>query len=790
MKARAQKISRYRIFFYLLALLIVTSAILLAYIDNKVAKRLNGTDEIHLQGILSDSLKLTSNTQITQTVLKDELRRRNYNRVSGKVEKPGQYTVGDGYIEFITKSWRDAFNIKRHSQHIIYDYRKKRIYNLSDPETNVAFLEPEVVASLDESSTEARRFTPLDSIPKYLKDAVVAIEDRRFFSHFGLDALSLLRAIWVNIRAGKVVQGGSTITQQLAKNIFFSPKRTFSRKILEALAALSLEFRSSKEKILEMYLNEVYLGQSGAKEIHGVGEAAKEFFGRNVSEITLGEAALLAGLIKAPSYFSPRKHPNRARKRRDLVLRVMRQQGYINDYELMRALAEGIKVNPISPQTNKAPYFVAALKQEIKKNLRVDALISAGAAIYTGILLPYQICAQKAVKTSLSALKKHPRRINREKELQAALVSIESGTGKIRAYVGGRDYLKNQYDHAFQAKRQIGSAVKPFIYLTAIDWRLNDYKVATPISILPDKPITITLAGHKVWKPQNYARKFYGDVTLRYAFENSLNVPAVYVAQRVGIKAIVNTLRKFRVSRYIPPVPAIALGAIDTSVLELTASYGAFANGGSYVPPRFYISVADGKDIILKNPFYSVEISNEEPVYVMTDLMRGVVERGTGKVIRRLGYKGPAAGKTGTSDKARDAWFVGFTPSLVTGVWVGYDDNSPTGLTGGSAAAPIWARYMKCIEPYVEKEDFIPPQGVVFLDIDYETGAIAAPDCPSKVVAKEVFVKGTEPDLICRRGGNRERSATQYKARDPFKAKKKRKRGLWDVLFGRKNQPR
>jgi penicillin-binding protein 1B len=578
-------------------------------------------------------------------------------------------------------------------------------------------------------------------------EAVISVEDERFFSHIGLDFFGIFRALVVNLRAGRVVQGGSTLTQQLVKNLLFSRERSLQRKLLEAFAALSLESRLSKDRILEMYLNEVYLGQEGSVALHGFDAASNAFFGKSVEQLSLPEAATLAGVIQAPSAYSPRRHPARAAERRAVVLRKMRERGIIDDETLYQALRAEVKVLGERFHDRRAPYFVTSVHRTMTAMFGGPSLPATGIRILTGLDLELQECAEESVRASLERLK-GPK--GTTGSLEVGLVALEPFSGKVRAWVGGRDYRKSQFDHVSQAKRQIGSTIKPFLYLTALDGSLNSYRVATPISILSDEPLQIESAPQRTWEPENFDREFRGDVTLRYALERSLNIPAVQILTRVGIPAFKRTLQAFNLADKIPEVPALALGALDTSLLELTAAFGALANGGVYIAPRTFTAVLNEEHAqIATSEIRERRVAEEAPTFVLTDILRGVIDRGTGSSIRSHGYTGPAAGKTGTSDKTRDAWFVGYTPTLVTGVWLGYDDNRSLGITGGSGAAPLWAEFMKCASAFVAPADFVPPPDVRRVEVDPVSGLRTTPDCPSAQSVAELFVVGTEPPTQC-----------------------------------------
>ncbi len=773
-----------------LALLILASllsfVLFFVYIDAGIKQRLGIAQGEKQPSIYADTTTIKSPLIFSEETILKYLERRRYKSVEQKVKEQGEYHREYGSISFLTRSWIDGEFTKRGSELVKIDFTENTITNFTNKGKDFVVLEPELITTISDSDVRASRYKTLADVPKRLLQAIIAIEDERFYLHPGIDILGMTRALVANIKAGKIVQGGSTITQQLAKNLFFSPKRSIWRKVSEAAAALNLELRLSKDKILEMYINEVYLGQVGSTAIHGVGEAAQNFFLKDVKELTLSESAILAGIIQAPSYFSPRKHPKRVSKRMHTVLAKMRELDFITETELKSARYEQIEVYEPIRRTHPAPYFVSALKQELSKNMNLEAAILSGASIYTGINLDMQECAEQAVHEGLKNMEGHYRRRNPKKPLEGSLVSIDVKTGKVRAWVGGSDYTINQFDHVLQAKRQVGSTIKPFVYLTALDPFLNQYKIATPISLISDRPIAVSLPTAETWEPENYSKEFNGDVTFRYAFEHSLNIPAVYIAERVGINHVANTIRNFQVSQIVPEVPAIALGAIDTSLYELTTAYGALANGGIFAPSIMFTDIMSDTKSFLTSYRSEYRIAEEDAVYVLTDLMMGVIARGTGRSVRTVGFTAPAAGKTGTSNDSRDVWFVGFTPDIVTGVWLGHDDNSETGLTGGLGAAPIWGEYMKCIEPLHKKLEFVPPPGVTFVDIDYKSGSIALPGCKSNLIAKEVFLKGTEPISYCRGDDRRyDEPPDPNTAFAPEQKRPKRKRSFFDVLLGR-----
>ncbi len=721
-------------------------------VDREVGEALAGRSSSTVSAILSDTFTLRRGEPVRSSILRSELLQRRYREVGDRPTAPGDFMMRGHLFQIYGREFLGADGKLRAERLVEVDCQNGSIKGENNQLLPFFAIEPQVVAPLSGSTTRAAEHRPLSAFPPFVAEAVLAIEDQRFYSHWGIDPWGILRALVENIRALRIVQGGSTITQQYAKNLLFTPERTLGRKVMEGLAAFSLERRLTKDQILEGYLNEVYLGQEGAVAIHGFAAATEGYFGKRVEDLSLAEAALLAGMIQAPSAYAPRRNPERAKRRRELVLRAMQDVAAISPQQYAEAIEVPIKVLQPTFQNRAAPHLTAAISKELSTKLNLGTAILSGITVYTGLAPEYQRCAEAAADAGLAEIeKRHPKLLRKRTPIEIGILSIEPYSGKIRAWVGGRDFSRNQFDHVNQAERQVGSTIKPFLYLTALDGTLNSYKVATPATILPDEPIEIRLPSGKRWTPENYDEKFRGDVTLRVALEQSLNMPAVYTAQKFGIEALARTVTNFNLSPNVPAVPALALGAIDSTLLRLTAAFGALANGGLYVEPRLYLSVLDSSGSqIASGPITERPVASAAATFVLTNLMRGVIDRGTGKAIRALGFAGDAAGKTGTSNESRDSWFVGFTPDLVTGIWIGFDDNSETGLTGGGAAAPIWARYMNCLAPFREELRFLPPGEVTEVMIDQSTGLRATADCPSADPQAEYFVRGTEPPTRCR----------------------------------------
>jgi penicillin-binding protein 1B len=724
-----------------------------ASIDHKVRTRLSTVHNPRLPVIYSAPFDLSgfierlgSFTAHNAATVRAALTERRYSEVTEKPSRPGEFSLSESAVTVHIRAYTD------HGGDLVPARKETLSWRQKAAEVRRVTLEPQVISYIGGADVRASSFVPLSAIPALVQTAVLSIEDERFYSHCGLDLVSIARAFVRNIMSLRLVEGGSTLTQQLAKNLFLSPKRSFLRKFLEVPTALSIERHLSKQQILELYLNEVYLGQEGAVAIHGMPEASSAFFGKKLDDLKADEAATLAGMIKAPSLFNPRRFSERARDRRDIVLSKMRQHGHITEAEYTLAKARPISTAPRQEHRRLAPFFTAALESDLSSVIDMDSALSAGLAVYTGIDLGLQRCAEDAVEKGLKAIEAtNPRLTKNRGRLEVALVALEPYSGLIRAWVGGRDFSESQFNRVTQATRQAGSTIKPFLYLTALDGSLNSYKVATTISVVEDKPMEFRIKGQKAWNPENYDHDYRGDVTVRYALENSLNMPALYIAERVGLPALKRTVQLFGLSsQEFSAVPSLALGALDTNLLRLTSAYAALANGGIYVQPRLYSAALDFENERLSAPRIGERrVADEGATFVLTNILQGVLDRGTGKGARSKGFTGPAAGKTGTSDQARDAWFVGFTPTISAGVWVGFDDNSPINLTGGAAAAPIWGEFMKCGNMYVRESSFIAPRSVQLVDVDADTGKVATDSCPRERIVQEFFITGTEPDRPC-----------------------------------------
>jgi penicillin-binding protein 1A len=602
------------------------------------------------------------------------------------------------------------------------------LYSPPSEATRVYAADGQLIASLYQ---ENRASVPLARIPQVLRRAVIDTEDAAFYRHHGISLRGVLRASFRNVRERGLAEGGSTITQQLARNLFLTNEKALSRKIAEMLLAVQIERRLTKDEILERYLNQVYFGQGA----YGVEAAAEVYFGKPAKDLTLPESALLAGLIRAPSYYSPYDHVDRAKVRRLEVLQRMVDLGDLTPKQMHTAQAAPIHLiekGNMGFVGVRAPYFVSYILPPLLQRYGEEVLYKGGLRIYTTLDLTMQATAEAAVRQGIDqGIKQH---LNAH---QGAMVVLDPATGYIRAMIGGYDFRASQFNRAWQAHRQPGSAFKPFTYTTAI---LRGFPLTT---MLEDQPLSFPLPGGKTWEPKNFDQKWHGTISMRYALENSINVATIRLEEKVGPKAVIETAHRMGIQSTLQPVLSLTLGSSDVTLLEMVSAYGVFASGGVRATPMAVLKVTDSRGKVLEDnvPQRTVVLS-PEVAYVMTDLLKGVVKRGTG-VAAGIGI--PQAGKTGTADDYRNAWFIGFTPSLVTGVWVGNDDDSPMNrVVGGGLPAQIWASYMKQTTAHLENKDWPRPANVVEVALCGSTGTPAGADCAD--ARTELFIKGTEPD--------------------------------------------
>jgi penicillin-binding protein 1B len=615
-------------------------------------------------------------------------------------------------------------------------------------ELGAAFLEPELVGAYYGPDHEQRELVRVGDVPPHMIDAILAVEDQRFHEHRGVDFRRILGALVANVRAGGIRQGGSTLTQQLVKNFFLTPERSFERKLQEAVMALIVEARYDKDAILEAYLNEIYLGQRGSTAVHGVGEAARFYFGKNVRNLTLPESASIAAIIKSPNGLSPHADPERTRKRRDLVLELMREQGRIDDVAFASAQAEPLRVAKVTPEPREARYFLDALQRQLPDFYGTATLTTEGLQIYSTLDLRLQRAAARALAEELERYEKaYPKLAPKgESRLEGCVIALRPQTGEVLALVGGRDYAKSQFDRCTQARRPAGSVFKPFVYAAALE--PGDVgPTATLAAWVDDTPLELpTPAGP--WRPKNFDREHHGRVPIREALERSYNVATARLAQQVGIPRVAEMAERLGIESPMAKVPSLAIGAADITPLELARAYATLANGGIRPHIRTFEDVVDPQEGALeRQPIESERVLDVGTAFLVTSMLEGVVDRGTARALRAQGLVGPIAGKTGTSNEERDAWFVGYTPELVAVVWVGFDEPRSLGLAASAIALPVWSRFLREATGGHVRGAFLRPPDVEEIEIDPASGAVALAGCPERRL--EYFLPGTEPSVTC-----------------------------------------
>ncbi len=703
-------------------------------------------------------------SKLTVSEIAAELRHAGYSEKDG--ESPlGSYRLHGGAIEVLPGP--ESYHSPEPATITVTDGAVSAINSRAAGELEAYELEPQMLASLfDAEQRSKRQLVKYDDIPKVMVEAVTSIEDRRFFQHGGVNFMRVAAAAWIDLTHQRHQQGGSTITMQLSRAFFLSPEKTFKRKLIEMLIAVELEQKFSKQQIFEFYANRVDLGQRGSFTISGFAEGSRSYFNKDLKDITLPEAALLAGLIQAPSYLSPYRHPERALDRRNTVIESMVETHAITREQADKAKAAPLKLAPPNVEASDAPYFVDMVRDTIVSRLNEHEVNEQEYRIYTTLDPGLQRAAAQAVEDGIklvddqvTKMRTHKTKVGKNKfettvapgpQAQVALVAMDPHTGEIKALVGGRNYGASQLNHAL-AKRPTGSIFKPFVYAAAMNTALDgSTTVITPASMVTDQPSTFSY-GDQIYEPRNYKEEYHGDVTLRYALALSLNNATVKVAEEVGYDKVAELAKSAGIAS-VKATPAMALGAYDASPVDMTAAYTSFANGGLRLSPVFVNSVRNSKgDIIVNFGTEKTQVLDPRIAFVMTNMLEGVMNFGTAFAVRSHGFTAPAAGKTGTS---HDGWFAGYTSNLLCIVWVGYDDYSDIRLSGAQTAAPIWAEFMKkavSLPQYSDVKPFTQPEGVVDVQLDKITNRLATPSCPDDYTI--AFIAGTEPRDTCDQSG-------------------------------------
>ena len=687
----------------------------------------------------------------TPEEIAQHLRRALYAEGSG-ASSVGVYTLAKDRIEISPGPLSFFADEATREGPAILTFRDGRLASITPPAGGTSLesydLEPEVITTLFDSTRSKRRLVRYQDLPKVLVDAVLAAEDHRFFSHQGVDIFRILGAAVADIRAEEKVQGGSTLTMQLARGFFLTPQRTWRRKLEEVFLAFLLEQRLTKEQILELYANQIYLGQRGSFSIYGLGEAANTYFNKDVASLTLPEAAFLAGLIRGPNMYSPYRRSARALERRNYVIRQMLELGTITSSQAAEASRSPLGVINQNVEGLEAPYFVDMVRDQLLTQFSDGDLNSQSYRIYTTLDLDLQKAASEGSRLGISEVDQELKKTRRAKpgavqgpnQPQLALVALDAHTGEIKALVGGRDYASSQLNHVL-AKRQPGSSFKPFVYAAALSTGVNGSRpLVTPATMLNDEPTTFQF-GDITYEPENYKQEYHGLVTLREALTHSLNVATVHLAEMVGYDKVRDLAIAAGINKDLLATPAIALGSYVATPLEIAGAYTIFSNGGQYVEPRFILAVNDSTGRTLwRSSVVTRPVLDPRAAYLMVDLMESVINNGTGAGVRSRGFTLPAAGKTGTS---HDGWFAGFTTNLLAIVWVGYDDDRELRLSGAYSALPIWTEFMKRaaeVPGYADPRPFPMPEGVV--SVPLETNSTTS---DAKIVRNEVFIAGTEP---------------------------------------------
>ncbi len=723
------------------ALVVVGGLLLTLYashLNRTVQERFSGSLWALPAKVYARAMELWAGLPLSSVQLERELVRLGYQPTEG-TPRPGEYRKAGAEIEVHARR-AQHFDGEEPERLLRVRFEGNRVAGLWDAQRQpvaLTRLDPPLIGSFYPDKQEDRVLLRLQDTPPLLVNTLLAVEDQSFFEHRGVNPLAILRAVIVNLVSGSVSQGGSTITQQLAKNFFLTNERTLSRKLTELIMAIELEWHYSKEQILEAYLNEVWLGQDGNRAIHGFGLASEFYFGRPVSELAPEQVALLIGMVKGASYYNPRRHSERAITRRNVVLGVMAEQGLISpdQRDTMRQRPLGVSASPIAAQ-NGYPAFMQLVRQQLKQEYDEQALRTLGLRIYTTLDPEAQMQAEQAVATQLPQLEK-ARKLPAD-SLQAAVIVTEPTSGEVLAMVGDRNPRFDGFNRALDARRPIGSLVKPAIYLTALE-QPQRYGLGT---LVEDRPLTLEQRGSEPWSPENYDRKYRGEVPVFRALAHSLNLPAVRVGLDVGVENVAATIKRLGGRPPETPTPAMMLGAVDMAPLDVAQMYQTIAAGGFQTPLRAIRAVLDTDGRPLARYALTVrQAAQPAPVFLLTTAMQGTVREGTAASLGKALPGLQLAGKTGTTNDLRDSWFAGFSADRLAVVWVGRDDNQPTRLTGASGALPIFTQLMRALPQQPRSNQA--PAGIEWAAIDPSTGLLAAPGCPGMVELP--YIEGTAP---------------------------------------------
>jgi penicillin-binding protein 1B len=709
----------------------VAAAVYVLYLDQLVTRQFEGRRWTLPAQVYAAPLELYAGLPLSMPELEHELQRLHYQRTA-RLERPGSYRWQGEHIDVALRPARFA-DEARDAQVLSIAGSAQGLQSLRDSAGNevpVLRLEPLLIGSIFPIHGEDRIVVAPQEVPTLLPAALKAVEDRKFDTHYGVDPLAVLRAAWVNVRARQIEQGGSTLTQQLVRSYFLNSRQTLSRKVREAVMAMALDAHFTKADLMNAYINEIFLGQDGNRAIHGFGLASQFYFGKPLGELDLSEVALLVAIVRGPSYYDPRRHPERARARRDLVLKIMAEQGIVSAQDAAAAAREPLGVTS-RPAGAYYPAYLDFVRRTLRRDYREQDLTEVGLRIYTSLDPRAQDQAERSLERELARLDRSGR--HAREPLEGAVVVTTPPSGEVIAIVGGRNVGYDGFDRALDARRPMGSLVKPFIYLTALE--SGRYTAAT---VVQDAPVDLKLANGDHWRPENFTHQVYGPVPLVRALADSLNLATVGVGLDVGLPKVAQTLQRFGLPQPPAQVPAMLLGAVAVTPLEAAQLFNGLANGGFRNPLRAVRAVMSAEGQPLKAfPLEVTQVASPEAVYQLDRMLVEVMERGTGRSARALlPAQLVVAGKTGTSSDFRDSWFAGFSGSHLAVVWIGYDDNQPTGFTGSAGALPVWAHVLGGLGTSSWNAPM--PESIAEVQIEYPTGLRVAPGCAEDIVVVAV----------------------------------------------------
>ena len=720
-----------------LIIVFVISLAVIAIIDSRVTNKLEGVLWTVPAKVYSRSLDLAEGLSINKSNLLRELKMLSYSEKKSPT-KPGEYFYNKNNLNIFLRGYEDQnsglFEI------FIRDGRVEKITNQLGLSVDLVKLEPVAIGGMYPSHMEDRVLVSWPQVPSILIETILSVEDQNFFNHKGISLKSISRAFFTNVKAGDIEQGGSTITQQLAKNLFFSPEQTIKRKVMEAIAALLIEFHYSKEEILLAYINDVFLAQSGKRAVHGFGMGAQHFFGTSLMNLETDQIALLVGMLKGPSLYNPRRNPNNATNRRNLVLKILHRGGYISLSSLEEMKKRPLRVVPPSFRSEtRYPAFHDLVRLELRENYQDSELRTQGLRIQTNLDPVLQESLESSIKkTKIELVNKYGNKLN---ELEGAAIAVDIISGEIKAVVGSSSPSKFGFNRSINAIRPIGSLVKPFIYLTA----LNKYDEYTLTTILDDSKLSVE-SGGEIWEPNNFDKQYHGKIPLHVALWQSYNIASARLGMELGYDSVQETFSKLGINKTIERYPSLFIGSFEMSPFDAIQSYQVIAADGFYSPLRSIRDIKDLKgEIDLSYPYKIEQRIRPEPLHLLKFAMKQTFISGTARGYPRKKIESwQAGGKTGTSDDQRDSWFVGFAGDLLVLVWLGFDDNRPTPLTGRSGALEVWKNFIDDIQPTAVQGNNFPR--IKYVWVDKKDGLLSGEKCRNSLLVP--FINGTEPNTI------------------------------------------